>query len=175
MDLVCMTQAFIEAMLDGQGRAGRKFGRVRLWEGWSADNSPWIGVRLTQLRTMPELVPWLLYAIVRRSDRQMVGHAGFHSAPGPIYLDDIAPGGIEIGYSVFEPFRGRGYATAGVSALIRWARREYGVTDFVASIAHDNVASQRVAAKLGFVLFRDFDRNDPDREDMYRLRFAEDG
>ena len=165
-----MTPAFIEAMIEGQGGTDQEFNGVRLWDGWSADASPWIGVRLTQLRTMPELVEWLLYAIVRRSDRQMLGHAGFHSGPGPAYLRDIAPGGIEIGYSVFEPFRGRGHATAGASALIQWARREHGVRDFVASIARENTASQRVAGKLGFNRFRDFDQNDPDREDLYLLR-----
>lgn len=170
-----MTPAFLETMIDGQGRADREFDGVRFWDGWNADASPWIGVRLTQLRAMPELLPWLLYAIVRRSDRQMVGHVGFHSAPAPTYLHDIAPGGIEIGYSVFTPFRGHGYATESASALIRWAHREHGVTDFVASINHDNAASQRVAGKLGFVFFRDFDKNDPDREDIYLMRMGEDG
>ena len=175
LDLVSMPAAFIEAMIDGQGGADREFDGVRLWDEWTAEASPWFGVRLTQLRAMPELVQWLMYAIVRRSDRQMVGHVGFHSAPGPAYLHDIAPGGIEIGYSVFEPFRGCGYATAAAAALIQWARREHGVRDFVASIARDNAASKRVACKLGFAFFRDFERSDPDREDMYLLRVSEEG
>ena len=99
----------------------------------------------------------------------MVGHVGFHSPPGPNYLRDIAPNGVEIGYSVFAPFRRRGYATASAAALIEWASREHGVSDFVASIAHDNLASQRVAARVGFKFVREFDRSDPDREDIYLL------
>jgi RimJ/RimL family protein N-acetyltransferase len=169
-----MTPEFMEFMITGQGGEGLEFEGIRLWDGWKADTSPWIGIRLTQLRAMPDLAQWLMYAIVRRSDRQMVGHAGFHSAPGPPYLREIAPAGLEIGYSVFTPFQDRGYATQAALALIRWAHRERGVNEFVASIAHDNAASQRVADKAGFKFFREFKPDDPDREDVYLLRIAVD-
>ncbi|MDA1257272.1 MAG: GNAT family N-acetyltransferase [Chloroflexi bacterium] len=171
--LVRMTAEFIEAMIERQGGAGHEFDGVRLWDGWTEESSPWLRVRLTELGAMPELVTWLLYAIVRRADRQMVGHVGFHSAPGPPYLHDIAHDGIEIGYSVFAPFKGRGYATAAASELIGWARREHEVREFVASISHDNAASIRVAEKLGFKFLREFDPTDPDREDVYLLHVSD--
>ncbi len=175
LELVRMTPEFMEFMIAGQGRDGLEFQGFRLWNDWKADTSPWFGVRLTQLRAMPELAPWLIYAIVRRADLQMVGLIGFHSAPGPAYLSEITSAGLEIGYSVFVPFRGRGYATHAASALIRWAHAEHGVNEFVASIARDNAASQRVAEKIGFKFLREFEPDDPDREDIYLLRRATDG
>ena len=76
-----MTTGFLETMLDRQGQRDVEFHGVRLWEGWNASDDPGTAFRLAQLRATPELLPWLMYAIVRRSDRQMVGHVGFHGTP----------------------------------------------------------------------------------------------
>lgn len=145
-----------------------------MWEGWLASDGPGIAFRLAQLRAMPELLPWLMYAIVRRSDSQMVGHVGFHGAPGLHSLGDLAPDALEIGYSVFPPYRRRGYAVAAAKALIQWANTDRGITFFVASINHENIASQGVAAEGGFKFYRDFDPTDPDREDIYTMRLGPD-
>ncbi len=179
LELVSMTTGFLETMLDRQGQSNAEFDGVKLWEGWSASDGPGIAFRLAQLRAMPELLPWLMYAIVRRSDRQMVGHVGFHGAPGlhslnDLGLRDVALDALEIGYSVFPPFRRNGYAVAAAQALIQWANTDRGITFFVASINHENIPSQGVAAKLGFKFFRDFDPADPDREDIYTMRLGPD-
>jgi GNAT acetyltransferase-like protein len=65
---------------------------------------------------------WLVRAIVLPGARtRMIGHAGFH---GPAGVNGTKkPGALEIGYTVFEPFRTQGYATEAVVALIEWARR----------------------------------------------------
>lgn len=176
LDLVLesMSAEFIQAMIDEQGEPDPSYDDVKLWPGWSTEADPGTRVRLIQLQTMPELQPWLMRAIVRQSDRQMVGHVGFHTPPGPDYLKDIAPDGVEVGYSVFPPYRRCGYAGAAVSALFDWAHSEHGVSEFVASINHENAASQAVAARVGFKFFRDFDPTDPDREDVYVLRLKPD-
>ena len=177
LELVSMTTGFIETMLDQQGQPDVQFDGVRLWEGWAASDRPAIAFRLAQLRAMPELLPWLMYAIVRRSDGQMVGHIGFHGAPGLHSLDDLgdlAHDALEIGYSVFPPFRRKGYALAAAKALIQWANTDRGITFFVASINHENTASQGVATKAGFKFYRDFDPTDPDREDVYTMRLGPD-
>jgi hypothetical protein len=82
LELVSMTTGFLETMLDQQGQPDVQFDGVKLWEGWTASDRPGMAFRLAQLRAMPELLPWLMYAIVRRSDGQMVGHVGFHGTPG---------------------------------------------------------------------------------------------
>lgn len=35
--------------------------------------------------------------------QQMIGHIGFHTQPGAPYLQEIAPAGVEFGYTVYEP------------------------------------------------------------------------
>ena len=174
LELVSMTIGFLETMLDRQGQPDVHFEGVRLWEGWMASDRPGIAFRLAQLRAMPELLTWLMYAIVRRSDGQMVGHVGFHGAPGLHSLGDLAPDALDIGYSVFPPFRRNGYASAAVKALIQWANTDRGITFFVASINHENTASQGVATKAGFKFYRGFDPTDREREDVYTMRLGPD-
>lgn len=174
LELVSMTTGFLETMLDRQGQPDVHFEGVRLWEGWMASDRPAIAFRLAQLRAMPQLLTWLMYAIVRRSDGQMVGHVGFHGAPGLHSLGDLAPDALEVGYSVFPPFRRNGYASAAVKALIQWANTDRGITFFVASISHENTASQAVAIEAGFKFYRGFDPTDPEREDVYTMRLGPD-
>ena len=174
LELVSMTTGFLETMLDQQGQPDVQFDGVKLWEGWTASDRPGMAFRLAQLRAMPELLPWLMYAIVRRSDGQMVGHVGFHGTPGLHTLGDLVPDALEIGYSVFPPFRRNGYASAAVKALIQWANIDRGITFFVASINHENGASQGVATKAGFKFYRGFDPTDPEREDVYTMRLGPD-
>lgn len=57
----------------------------------------------------------------------------------------------ELGYRVAERAAGRGVATAGVRDLCRLAASEHGVRRLRARVTHENVASQRVLAKAGFV------------------------
>jgi RimJ/RimL family protein N-acetyltransferase len=106
--------------------------------------------RLTQLRDDPTLQPWLLRAMGLRGDGRMIGHIGFHTRPGAEYLRDLAPGGVELGYSVFEPYRRQGFATEACAALMSWAHREHGVGRFVVSISPGNLPSLRIAQHFGF-------------------------
>jgi len=55
----------------------------------------------------------------------------------------------EIGYTVFEKFRLRGYATEAAKALIQWARHT-GERSVFASVAPTNGPSLAVLNRLGF-------------------------
>jgi RimJ/RimL family protein N-acetyltransferase len=81
----------------------------------------------------------------------MIGHIGFHTAPDPAYLAATVGRGIEVGYTVFAAFRRRGFAEEALRGMLGWAHSEHAVTQFVASIAPENLPSQNLAAKLGFV------------------------
>lgn len=61
------------------------------------------------------------------------------------------PDAVELGYTVFAQFRGRGYATEAAAGLIRWARDERGVRAILASVAPGNEPSLAIVRKLGFV------------------------
>ena len=63
-------------------------------------------------------------------------------------LDD---GTAELGYRVAQHVAGRGVATATVQELCRLAAAQYGLRTLRAETSHDNVASQKVLAKAGFV------------------------
>ncbi len=63
-------------------------------------------------------------------------------------LDD---GMAELGYRVAEHVTGRGVATATVRELCQLAGTQYGLRTLRAGTTHDNIASQKVLAKAGFV------------------------
>jgi [ribosomal protein S5]-alanine N-acetyltransferase len=70
---------------------------------------------------------------------------------GRFNLVDIEDGTAELGYRVARQVAGRGVATATVQELCRLAAAQYGLRTIRAAVTHDNVASQRVLAKAGFV------------------------
>lgn len=91
---------------------------------------------------------------------RMVGHVGFHRPPvevavalsDPTYRGEVVPatgGAVEIGYSVFGPERGQGYATEAAGALIAWAIAGGEVSTVLATVAVDNAASIAVLDRLG--------------------------
>jgi len=104
--------------------------------------------RRDQLRRDPERYPWSLRAIVRRADQRMIGFVNFHGPPG---VNDVAAtDAVELGWSVFEPERRKGYATETATALMDWAMRAHGIKRFISATTPDNTASLRVHEKLGF-------------------------
>jgi [ribosomal protein S5]-alanine N-acetyltransferase len=149
LDLVSLSPAAIEAVLAGRlGEAERQLG-FRLPDGFPGDDLERIlRLRLGQMQQDPDSQRWLVRGLVLRESGTMVGHAGFHGPPGTTGLDD--PAKVEIGYSVFPAFRGRGYATEAAAALMDWAEGE-GIHRFVFSIGPWNEPSLAIARKLGFV------------------------
>lgn len=149
LKLISMSPAFLEAcLIDDRARAADLIG-LHVPPEWF-ENGDRIKRRLDQLRRDPSLQPWLLRAITLRGEPVMIGHINFHDRPGADYLAEFAPGGVELGYSVFAPFQRRGIATEAAAALMAWAQREHGVTRFVLSISPDNEPSLRIARHFGF-------------------------
>jgi RimJ/RimL family protein N-acetyltransferase len=150
LDLVPLTPEFLRAMLRYDlAEAERTLG-YPLPPGL-LDSTDVMALRLEQLEANPTLQPWLLRAMVLRECRVMVGHIGFHTAPGAEYLQPYAPGGVEFGFTVYPPFLRQGYAREASKALMDWAHQVHGVMRFVMTIRPDNVPSQALAAGLGFV------------------------
>jgi RimJ/RimL family protein N-acetyltransferase len=150
LELVPMSPEFLEALVaDRRGDAERIAG-FSLPPDWpDAHDLGFLRLRLGQIRGDPARREWLVHALVLPGPaRPMVGHAGFHGPPG--VNAKAAPRAVEVGYTVFEPFRGRGYATEAVRALVSWASRKHGITHFVASVGPDNEPSLAIVRKLGF-------------------------
>jgi [ribosomal protein S5]-alanine N-acetyltransferase len=144
-----LSLAVLEAsLLEDAAEVGRLLGFPPAPEWYDARHV--MQMRVEQLRRDAAIQPWLLRAVLERESGRMVGHAGFHTRPGPDYLERYAPGGVEMGYTIYPEFRRRGYAREVCGGLMAWAQREAGVTSFVLSIRPDNEPSQRIAAHFGF-------------------------
>src|SRR5919202_1322216 len=134
LELVLLSPRLLAAILEGEPVAG-----MAIPAGWPDEHDRrFLRLRLDQVTKDPGRLEWLPRAIVlRRRGRPMIGHIGFHGPPG--VNGPSKPGALEVGYTVLEPFRRRGYATEAVSALLDWARDAHGVHDFVASVSPANV------------------------------------
>jgi ribosomal-protein-alanine N-acetyltransferase len=73
------------------------------------------------------------------------------SVLGRFNLYDIRDGTANLGYRVAEHVAGHGAATATVRELCRLAAARHGLRTLDAATSQQNVASQKVLAKAGFV------------------------
>ncbi|HEY2868754.1 MAG TPA: GNAT family N-acetyltransferase [Gaiellales bacterium] len=90
---------------------------------------------------------------------QEAGTAAFHvlvaddgRVLGRFNLRLTGAGTAELGYRVAEDAAGQGVATAAVEELCRIAASRYGLRMLRAATSTDNIASQRVLLKAGFVV-----------------------
>lgn len=81
------------------------------------------------------------HAVVRRDDGMLVGHLVFH----PWEMAHT----YEIGWMFHPGHQGKGYATEAARAVLDYAFRELGAHRVIATCQPENVASCRVAEKLG--------------------------
>lgn len=79
----------------------------------------------------------------------LVGDDG--SVLGRFNLYDMDGGTAVLGYRVAQHVAGRGVATATVRELCQLAAREYGLRTLRAATTRENVASQKVLTKAGFI------------------------
>ncbi len=82
-----------------------------------------------------------MFSVIEKDSGRWVGRLGPWQPdgwPGP-----------EIGWSIVRDRWGRGYAVEGATAAMNWSFDTLGWGNVIHSIAPENVASQRVAQKLG--------------------------
>jgi ribosomal-protein-alanine N-acetyltransferase len=70
---------------------------------------------------------------------------------GRFNLYNLEDGTADVGYRVAQRVSGHGVATSALRNLCRIAGEEYGLRTLRAATSNENVASQRVLAKAGFV------------------------
>ncbi len=58
---------------------------------------------------------------------------------------------VEIGYGILEEFQGQGYATEAVKEVTAWAFQSSNVVAIEAEADVQNIASQKVLEKCGFI------------------------
>ena len=90
--------------------------------------------------------PW---AVERQADGRMIGHCGFFQ-----FNREMSPsivGEPEMGWIFDRSVHGPGIAFEACRAALDWAEREIGAGSYPAIIDLENVASIRLAERLGFV------------------------
>ena len=90
-----------------------------------------------------------MWAVELKADGRMVGHLGFFDMER-----DMTPslaGLPEMGWIFDRTVHGKGIALEACRAALNWADREFGPVAIPAIISSDNMASMRLAEKLGFV------------------------
>ncbi|MGZ4128480.1 MAG: GNAT family N-acetyltransferase [Actinomycetota bacterium] len=141
--LVPMTPAFIRALLDGRREQAAALLGAEVPESWPDEtDGRHLRLWLDDMTTVRRFAQWRARAIIPKGRTDwMIGHAGFHGPPD-------RKGMVEIGYTIFEPWRGRGYATEAAWCLMTFAATQ-GASTLRASVSPDNAASLAVVRKLG--------------------------
>jgi ribosomal-protein-alanine N-acetyltransferase len=89
-----------------------------------------------------------LWATVFKPEDRYIGRCGIYRR-----MDDnnqVIPGEASLAYYLARPYWGRGLATEAGQALVRYGFDTLGLTRIVAGMNVKNLASIRVAEKLGF-------------------------
>lgn len=91
-----------------------------------------------------------LWTMISKEMNCMVGDLCFKGAP-------CENGSVEIGYGIYPDFERRGMVTEAVQVLCQWALRQKYVRSVKAETDKENIASQKVLQKNGFVFMGDKD------------------
>jgi len=167
-----MTTEFLSMSLSDEKSLAETLSDMHIHEEWLTSNA-FMKLRLGQYQENPDYRPCGPRAMVMGDTDQMIGHIGFHTARGPEYLKEFTTSGIEFGYSVYEEFRGQGFATEAIRGVMHWASIEKDIEDFVLSIAPDNAPSQALAKKFGFHKVGEHMDAEDGLEDIFILRITD--
>ncbi|HEX8222393.1 MAG TPA: GNAT family N-acetyltransferase [Allosphingosinicella sp.] len=125
---------FAEMMADEEAArfVGGVQGRAAAWRGMAAVAGSWA------------LRGYGMFSVIEKSSGRWVGRLGPWQPEGwP---------GAEVGWGLLPDAWGKGYATEGAEAAIRWAFDSLGWDDVIHCIAPANTPSARVAERLGSTL-----------------------
>ena len=98
-------------------------------------------IHFRALQADPRELLWRIRLVVLRDDRIAIGSVDLKGPP----ID----GDAEIGWGILPSMRRMGFATEATAAVVGWVAAQPGVTRITATIADDNLASIRLAHRLG--------------------------
>lgn len=118
---------------------GRVFSREQSWQRFLTRAGGW------------QHMGFGFFAVIEKASGHLVGEAGFHEARRVI--EPPLEGTLEAGWALMPVAQGWGYATEAMNAAINWAGGAFPGRRMTCLINVDNLASMRVAARLGFTEF----------------------
>jgi RimJ/RimL family protein N-acetyltransferase len=138
---------------------------VQRHQGWDRTDAEGIRREIEEMATRAPGDPqgWVQMSVEERQTGRLVGDVGLSPAEGE-------PGVIKVGYTIDPAYQRNGYATEAVAALIDYAFGTLGADVVRAYASADNVASIRVADKVGMRLMERFEYREGD-EVWYGVRY----
>jgi RimJ/RimL family protein N-acetyltransferase len=130
---------------------------VHRYQGWDRTDAEGVRAEIVEMngRAPGEPGGWIQFSVEDRETNGLVGDIGLSLADGE-------PDVIKIGYTMSPSFQGRGYATEAVGALIGYAFDTLGADIVRAYASAENIASIRVAEKVGMQLMERYERQHGD-------------
>jgi len=144
--LVPQTRAAAVALLEGRDCG------LPLAAGYPHDDT-FDGLRMAVEHGGPDWSEQAGWFVTLAQDSRVIGDCGTHG-----WVDD--DGRVEIGYGLAAPWRGRGFGTEAVTALVDWVAAQPGVRVVEASVEVGNETSRRLLERLGFTLVGEQDLQD---------------
>ncbi len=131
--------------------AYRSDSEVNRYQGWKRTDPKAVRKEIEDMamRAPGQAGGWVQLSVEERATGLLVGDVGLNIAEGE-------PGVIKVGYTIAPELQGRGYATEAVRALVRYAFDTLGADVVRAYADAENVASTRVAEKVGMRLVERF-------------------
>ena len=120
---------------------------VHRHQGWERTDPGGLRAEIEEMsgRAPGEPGGWVQFSVEERVSGRLVGDLGLSPAEGE-------PGVIKVGYTMAPEFQGRGYATEAVDVLVGYAFDTLDAEVVRAYASAENVASLRVAEKVGMRL-----------------------
>jgi ribosomal-protein-alanine N-acetyltransferase len=119
----------------------------KLPQEWFED--AWVAeLRLHQWEEDPAYAPWSIRAVILKSTGEIIGGINCHDQPRLMEHGGETGLSIEMGYTIYDPWRRNGYAYETIAGLGRFAAGQE-VRWVKLSISPENQPSLQLAKKLG--------------------------
>ncbi|MBS0476798.1 MAG: GNAT family N-acetyltransferase [Proteobacteria bacterium] len=101
------------------------------------------------------------WTVVLRDSGELIGKCGIGPIDSP-HAPTTLHGGLQVGWSLAEPFWNRGFASEAARAAITDGFARYGAAEIWSQTSDSNQASTRMMARLGLRHCPELDYVDPD-------------
>jgi [ribosomal protein S5]-alanine N-acetyltransferase len=156
LNLLAPPTEFIELLVANEYVRAGDLLNVIVPDGWPHDEDARAGLsfHLKAIQKNPAELLWRIRLIVLRSNRTVIGSINLKGLPDE-------NGTVEIGWGVNHEYQRQGLAVEASEAVIEWVSSQPKVRRIIATIPADNIASIRMAERLGMKPTGEFRRHLP--------------
>jgi len=146
LELIPLTIEDLENACCDQEKVFMRYGFIGTIQPTTSEMQGIYRLKITHMQEDPRNQLFSTYFWIKdRKTHQYLGEVGFKGFQESFFS-------VEIGYGMIEAFRGKGYMTEAVKALVQWAfsMRVEGLLYIIATTNLYNIPSQKVLEKVGF-------------------------